>query len=236
MRSRHLRMSHSGILYHEFAIAAHHRVRAPLPPRFLVEDGVAADVDATCSWDIYPICFGSRLITDENHGSAAIIELLRVWTGGLDMDHAPEGPQVMYRRCGAIPQLVWRSPVGASPRRPVEDVDCRVGGLPPERAWKSTCFEHAPSHPDDGLVLPLSDAILLWRVRCRELANNSKFRAVCREFRRSELSPAIGTQSEKFLSAPTLGCYLDSLDGSRGSVFGVEQCYPHVHAEVIDEE
>ena len=229
-------MSHGSVLYREFAIIARHCVRAPLPPCFLVEDGVTADVDSACDWVIYPICFGSRLIADENHGLAAIIELLRVRTGGLDMDHAPEGPQMMYCRCGAIPQLVWRSPAGASRRRPVEDVDSRVGGLPPERAWKSTCFEHAPSHPDDGLVSPLSDAILLWRVRCRELANNPKFRAIFREFRRSELSPAIGTQGETFLPTPTLGCYLDSLDGSRGSVFGVEQCYPHVPAEVIDEE
>ena len=123
-------MFHSGILYHESAVAARRRVRAPLPPRFLAEDAIAADIDAACRWVIYPVCFGSRLIADEDHGSAAIVKLLRVWTGNLDMDHAPEDPQVMYRRCGPIPQLVWRSPAGASRRRPVEDVDRRVGGLP----------------------------------------------------------------------------------------------------------
>ena len=85
-------MSHGGILYHEFVVAIRRRVHAPLPPRYLVEDGIAADVDAAFRWVIYPICFGSRLIADEDHRSAVIVELLRVWTGDLDMDHTPKGP------------------------------------------------------------------------------------------------------------------------------------------------
>ena len=110
----------------------------------------------------------------------------------------------------------------------VEDVDRGVDGLPPERAWKSTCLEHAPSHPDHSLVLPLNDAILLWRIRCRELAHNSKLGTILHEFRRREFSHAIGTQREEFPSTLSLSYCLDPLDGSRGSIFGVEQRYPYV--------
>ena len=229
-------MRHGGAFNFEFTNVDRRRVCAPFPPRFLVKDNIAADVDAACRRIIDPVCLGSWLVADEDHGSTAIIELLHMWTSVLDVGYATEGPQVMYRRCGPVPQLVWCFPAGALRRCPVEDVDRGVDGLPQECSWEITRLEHAPGHPDHRLVPPFDDAILLRCIRCRKLAPNSEFDAIRLEFHRSELSPAIGTQSEEFSSALVLSCCLDSLDGSRSSIFGVEQCYPHVPAEVIDEE
>ena len=85
-------MCHGGVLNLDFTIVAGRRVRAPLPPCLLVEDGIATDEDAACRWIIDPVCLGARLIPDKNHGLAAVIELLQVRQDVPDMDHAPESP------------------------------------------------------------------------------------------------------------------------------------------------
>ena len=122
---------HGGVLNLELAIVACRRVCAPLPPCLFVEDDVSIDVDAACHWIIDPVSLGARLIPEKDHGLAAVVELLQVWPDVLDMGHAPECPQVMYRRCGPIPQLIWCFATSALCHRPVEDVDCSVDGLPP---------------------------------------------------------------------------------------------------------
>ena len=143
---------------------------------------------------------------------------------------------MVHRRYDPIPRLVRCFAAGALCRRPIEDVDRGVDGLPPELAGKSTRLDHAPGHPDHCQVLPLDDAILLWRVWHRELVRKSELDAVRCEFCRHELSSAIGTQGEELPSALALSCRLDPLDGSRSGVLGVKQRHPHEPVVVVDEE
>ena len=143
---------------------------------------------------------------------------------------------MVHCQCGPVPQLVRCFAAGALGRCPIEDVDRRVDGLPPERTMEFTCLEHAPGHPDHCLVPPLDDAILLLHIWCHELAPNSELGAVHREFSRPELSPTIGTQGEEFPSTLALSCCLDPFDGSWSSVLGGEQRHPHVPVVIVDEE
>ena len=166
-----------------------HSTRTPsTKDRICAYARIPTDVDAACHWVIDPVRLGARLIPDEDHRLAAVVELLQVRPDVLDIGHAPKSLQVVHRRCGPIPQLVECFAAGALCRRHVEDVDRGVDSLTPKRVGESTRLEHAPGHPNHCLVLSLDDAILLWRVWRRELVPNSKLGAVRREFCRRELS------------------------------------------------
>ena len=81
----------------------------PCPLCSLVEDDIAADVDASGHGVIDAIRLGDWLIPDEDHAAAAVIQLLQVQRGHLDVGDTPEHAEVMYPQHTPGPQLVRRS-------------------------------------------------------------------------------------------------------------------------------
>jgi hypothetical protein len=132
------------------------------------------------------------------------------------MRHAPERAHVMHRGRCPVPELIRGLAVGPLRRRLIQDVDNCVDGLPLEHAREILCLEHRLGHGHDSLISSLDDAVLLWRVRRRQLVANTELGAILGEPRRREFSPAIGTQGEKLVA--TLA-FRDCLMGSGALTF-----------------
>jgi hypothetical protein len=146
---------------------------APTPDRLLIEHCILHDTDTSCHRVIGAVCFRSGLVPNEDHRPAAIVQLLKV-AGGLDVGHASERAKMVDYRRVADPQLI-QSPTTISLRRGVvQCVNHRCHSLSPELARELLGLEHVARSADDSLVLPLDDAILLWRVWSHQLPLNTK--------------------------------------------------------------
>jgi len=91
----------------------------PGPLRHLVEDNVVADVDAPGRRIVGAIRLGARLVPDEDHAPAAVIQLPQIWRGHLDVGDAPECAEVMHPRRASCPELVRRLSSSGFARRPI---------------------------------------------------------------------------------------------------------------------
>lgn len=68
-----------------------------------------------------------------------------------------------------ISQLIRRAMQVCPKKDSVRNMACGRNGLSPKLLRCRILIKHRPGHLDQGTVLPLHDAILLWDVRRREL-------------------------------------------------------------------
>ena len=125
-----------------------------VPRTSFIEHRVTRDVRAPSAWVIEPVRLAARLISDEHHRGAPIVEFLLVTTGHLDMGNTAKSTEEMYRRLSTIPSFVWCHALDAPCWRSVQDEDRRQHRLSPKPAGHTHRLEHAPRHAKHGLVAP----------------------------------------------------------------------------------
>jgi hypothetical protein len=91
-----------------------------------------------------------------------------------------------------MPRLVRRPTVESLGGRVVEDVDSYHHRLSLEDGRHSPLLEEGLSHPQNHLVVPLDDAVLLRAIRCGVVALNTLIRTVRHEFSRHEFTAIVG--------------------------------------------
>jgi hypothetical protein len=135
-----------------------------------------------------------------------------------------------------MPSLVRRPAVESLGGRVVENVDSHHHHLSPEDSRQSPLLEEGPSHPQNRLVVPLDDVVLLRVVRRGVMTLNTLIRAIRREFSRREFAAVVGAQHAQLAAALRFRNGLRAPDGVRSISLAVKDHNPHVAGEVINEQ
>jgi hypothetical protein len=90
-----------------------------------------------------------------------------------------------------MPSLVRRPAVESLVGQGVEDVGSRHQLLSLEDSRHSPLLEEGMSHPNNRLIAPLDDAVLLRVIRCRVVAPNTLICAARREFSHREFTTIV---------------------------------------------
>ena len=123
-------------------------------------------------------------------------------------------------------ELVGGAPADCLAGGSVQEVDRRRHRLPPEHTRERLGLHHASGRAHHGLVAALDDAVLLRRVRRRELPVNAELGLVVDEVGGGELSATVSAEHQQLLATLAFRHSLDVLDGGGHGVFGWQQGEP----------
>lgn len=107
-------------------------VRLPIPACLFIKVGVTRHMHAPIHQIVGVVALDALVVADEDHGEATIVELAKLQTGGLDVDHTPECPQMLHNRLPSVPCLERCHAVQALGGTTIPQVHRTIQPLPPQ--------------------------------------------------------------------------------------------------------
>jgi hypothetical protein len=105
---KHLNPCCPDVVHHELAGVP--VVASPRPACIFIEDNVARDMDAPRHRVEHPVRLGARLITEQHHLLALVLQLAQMRPHIIHMRYTPERAQMVHRRLDVVPRLIRRLP------------------------------------------------------------------------------------------------------------------------------